>query len=253
MDKQALMRNFSRYASLYDAYADLQGLASQKLLAGVSGYDFRSILEIGCGTGNYTLLLRERFKPAHIHAVDISKKMVEVAVQKLKARGVQYTVADAEKINLKEKFDLITSNACFQWFEDLRQALILYKGLLKDGGLISFSIFGPLTFTELSLSLKYCLRDITLTSANFMDKERLKEIMQENFNAARVEEVKYRESFAALRDLLKKIKYSGIRGNGLNSRTRLNRRLLRQIEEVYLKKFKKIRVTYQVFFCQGAK
>lgn len=251
MDKQKLIRNFSRYAHLYDKYAEVQKTAALELLEQISKNNFKKILEIGCGTGNYTLILREAFKNARLKAIDISDKMIEVAQDKLKDKEIEFMVGDAEEINLNESFDLISSNACFQWFEDLEKALAKYRNLLNKGGVISFSIFGPLTFLELNTSLRFILKDVSIVSTNFITKERIKEIFKKSFKENRIKEVRYEETYLKLKDLLNKIKYTGIRGEGLNGKIFFTPELLNRIEDFYLDKFRQIKTTYQVFFCQG--
>lgn len=251
MDKEVIVRNFSRYAYTYDKYAQMQRMVALRLKEQIREDGFKRILEIGCGTGNYTQLLREKFRNAKLKALDISDKMIEVAQQKLKDKEIEFIVADAETANLNEVFDLITSNACFQWFENLEKALIKYKNLLKTGGVIAFSIFGPFTFWELNSSLKYNLKVASIAASNFITIEKLEKILNQNFNAVRINEVRYRESFLNLRDLLNKIKYMGMRGNGLGGNVYFNRIFLKKLEETYLDKFKQIKATYQVFFCRG--
>ncbi len=84
MDKQTLIKNFSKYAYAYDKYADVQNTAAFELISQIRENGFKSILEIGCGTGNYTAILRQKFKIAKIKAVDISGKMIEIARNKVK-------------------------------------------------------------------------------------------------------------------------------------------------------------------------
>ena len=45
--------------------------------------------------------------------MDISERMVELARNKLADKKLKFINADAQNLNLNEKFDLITSNACF--------------------------------------------------------------------------------------------------------------------------------------------
>ena len=54
-------------------------------------------------------------------------------------------------------------------------------------------------------------------------------------------------------ELLEKIKYSGIRGNGLVKKIYFSRGLLDKLEKAYRDKFQEIRATYQIFLCQGEK
>ena len=253
MDKQTLIRNFSRNAHLYDDYAQVQKQVAAKLLREIKEGHSPKILEIGCGTGNYTLILRKKFRNAKIRALDICPEMVAIAKAKLKNTEVEFMIADAESVNLEESFNLVTSNACFQWFADLEAALLKYKGLLKSKGRIAFSIFGPQTFPELSRVLKYTLPDNPIEAHKFKTLDDLKEILEKNFAEVKIKEIKYTESFSRLKDLLKKIKYTGVRGNGTNGKILFNQKLLDKLEQSYLDKFKGIKATYQVFLCLGKK
>ncbi|MGA2774849.1 MAG: malonyl-ACP O-methyltransferase BioC [Candidatus Omnitrophota bacterium] len=249
MDKKIIVNNFSRYAHLYDRYASVQRKAGQKLLSRMPEGSFFKILELGSGTGNFTFLLRQRFRDAEIKAVDISDKMVELANSRAKGKKISFINADAEKLNLRERFDLITSNACFHWFENLEKTLKAYKNYLKKEGVIAFSVFGPQTFSELNISLGSVLKDISTSASKFITKARLERFLKIEFSEVEIQEARYKENFSSLAELLKKIKYSGIRGNNSEGRLYFNRRIIRDIEAAYLDKFGRIEATYQVFFC----
>lgn len=251
MDKQAIIRNFSKYASAYDQYAGVQRLTGEHLLQRTEEDGFKNILEIGCGTGNYTLLLRKKFTNARLRAIDISEKMIEIASQKLKDKNIEFNLWDAEKITLDEKFDLVTSNACFQWFGDLEGAIKKYRDKLVPKGIISFSIFGHLTFKELGLALKCVLGKNYIESNGFVSFKNIGRILRSNFSNVEVFEKEYEERFSDLAGLLRKIKYTGVRGKGFNGKVVFMPDLMKKIEEAYLDKFKHIKATYQVFFCQG--
>jgi len=253
MDKAILIKNFSRFARLYDQYANVQKLSALRLLEGIKERSFSSILEIGCGSGNYTFLLREKFAGAKISAVDISREMVKIAGEKLKNRGVEFMVQDAENFNLRASFDLITSNACFQWFDDLEKALIRYKKWLNQDGIISFSIFGPETFCELNSALKDVVSNAMIPADGFMPAERIERTLTENFKAVKIEEIRREETFSHLKSLLDKIRYSGIRGRGVQEKVFFGRDFLNKLERAYLERFKKIIATYQIFVCWGAR
>lgn len=253
MNKLNITNNFSRYAHLYDKYADVQNKAAFELIKSLKRNSFSRVLELGCGTGNYTLMLRDRFKEAKIKALDISAEMIKVAQNKLKNKDVEFMIADAERITADEDFDLITSNACFQWLNDLGKALQGYAKSLQRGGMVYFSTFGPRTFCELNTALKSVLKESSVISVYFCKNDSLKTMLKDNFKSVKINEVCYQESFANLKGLLEKIKYSGIRGNGLGKKVYFGRTLLEKLENVYLDRFGGICVTYQVFFCQGEK
>ena len=253
VDKINITNNFSRYAHLYDQYADIQKQAALKLIDTVKHGNFCKILELGCGTGNYSILLRERFKAASIKALDISESMISVARDKLKHKDVELIVADAQNMSLHEDFDLVTSNACFQWFDDLGEVLREYAKLLQKQGTLLFSIFGPYTFSELNTALTQVLKEERITATHFYDRDSLKAILQEHFKSVKISEINYQENFVSLKELLEKIKYSGIRGNGLTKKIYFSRGLLDKLDRAYRDSFQEIRATYQIFLCQGEK
>jgi malonyl-CoA O-methyltransferase len=251
MDKNILIRNFSRHAYTFDSHSDVQNRAARQLLGMLKNNNFSRILEIGCGTGNYTLLLREKFPGAKLKALDLSDKMIEVATKKLRDTRIEFMVQDAETVDLNEDFDLITSNACFQWFDNFDGTLIKYKDLLEDEGLILFSIFGPETFWELNKAFEGISKDASISVTKFNNREDIKESLGNHFKEVEIKEIRFKESFYCLWELLNKIKYTGIRGEGLCSKIKFNRKLLEMLEEVYLDKFGKVTATYQIFFCRG--
>ena len=254
MDKHIIKRNFSRYAQHYDQYCAIQNLCAVRLAKMASANGVRKILDVGCGTGNYTKLLRDRYPAARIWAIDISQKMVAIAKEKLKGRTVELIVADGEMLNLGEHFDFITSNACFQWFEDLEKTLSKYRELLNEKGGISFSTFGPLTFYELNKSLNELLKEsVSLNSCHFLAQEKIKEILTALFKEIEIERLTYQEKYDSLRELLKKIKFSGTGGSGVYKKVSWTSRLVDKLEKIYRDKFTEIVVTYEVFFCEGVR
>jgi malonyl-CoA O-methyltransferase len=181
MDKKIIKNNFSRYAHLYDKYSRIQEKIAAELIENISPNGFRSILELGCGTGNFTRLLRDRFGQARVKALDISPEMIALCRRKLPKKGLEFILADAEELGLNESFDLITSNATFQWFLDLEATLAKYAACLRNSGLMLFSTFGPKTFCELDWVLKSIFKDAAVPAAFFAPRGKLEKILQDNF------------------------------------------------------------------------
>ena len=247
--KDVIKTNFSRYAAYYDAHSTVQDRAGAKLLAGLDAEGFGKILDIGCGTGNYTGRLRDKFGEAEITAVDISGEMIEIAKHKLPNAKINFIVADGETAQFDDSFDLITSNACFQWFGNMSRAVTNYKKLLNEGGTISFSMFGPQTFCELRESLgQLYKKDVTISSSAFIDIDRLSEILEENFDSVSIDEQICKETYNSLWDLLSAIKYTGTQGFGVNGGS-ISKRQIAQLEQIYKERFKDITATYQIFYC----
>ncbi|WP_164779517.1 methyltransferase domain-containing protein [Paenibacillus kobensis] len=62
--------------------------------------------------------------------------------------------SDNECQQLNAPFELIVSNACFQWFVHPARTLAALRGSLSDGGLLAFTTFGPRTMHELHTSFQ---------------------------------------------------------------------------------------------------
>ncbi|MDP3790771.1 MAG: methyltransferase domain-containing protein [Candidatus Omnitrophota bacterium] len=245
-------KNISRHAHIYDTCANIQYAAARNLIKETPCNEIIDILEIGCGTGSYTLFLRKKFCRANIKALDRSKSMIEVAKKKLKDERVEFIVADAESINLSTKFDLITSNAAFQWFKDFEGAILKYKGALTENGAISFSMFGPATFWELGHSLKAVLGSrIEIDAAGFLKKDAIELIMNRHFKDVAVREEVVKEKFSSLAQLLNKIRSTGAWGDAMKNILLWRRDAFNKVEEAYKLNFGGIETSYQIFFCRG--
>jgi len=254
IDKKIIKRNFSKYARQYDKHSLIQRNCAFRLISKIENANFKNILDIGCGTGIYTRFLRDRFRGAHIKAIDISHDMIEVAKEKFPDKKTEFIVGDAETMDFKEEFDLVTSNASLQWFTNLEKTLLKHKMLLKEKGVIAFSIFGPETFRELSEALKKLFgEDSFISSHSFVTNSEVTKILKSLLNNVTVEDARYNQKYESLAELLKNIKYSGIRGNGANRKTVWVPGIMKELEKIYLDKFKNIVARYQVFFCKGEK
>ena len=248
------MDNFSKYASSYDAHTGVQNEVADMLTKRLPEDGVTKILEIGCGTGNYTARLKDIFKNACIKAIDISGPMVSLARQKLSDERISFEVADIEKFEMDEGCDLVTSNAVFHWLTDLDGAIRRSERSLAQNGKLLFSAFGPKTFPELKVSLgEVSGGDVSLPPDWFPKKDRIEDSLREYFKRFSVTERLVRESHASLRELVTKIKYSGTRGRGSGLRRVWSPELLKRIEDRYVDRFGSIETTYQVFFCEGWK
>jgi len=251
ISKTVIRNNFSKYAKSYDSYSCIQNICAKKLIAAINEDNFTSILDVGCGTGSFTELLYEKFPKANIKAIDLSDKMLDIAKSKMHNNGIDFKTMDAESLNLNEKFDLISSNATFQWFEDLNEAILNYRYMLAEQGMIAFSIFGPDTFYELSNCLKeLSSKDVQISAANFINKNKLYEIMKSFFEKTEIKEQIYKKHYSSLVDLLKTIKYTGTNGKGFDKAI-WTRGKIKRLEDIYVEKYKGIVGTYQVFYCKA--
>lgn len=250
--KSAIRNNFSKYAHLYDEYASVQSLMASSLINYAPAEGVTKILEIGCGTGGYTRLLRERFKGASIKALDASQAMIETARKKIWDKDIEFILADAEEWNPEESFDLVTSNAALQWCVCFDRTAVKYKNALSEKGTVLFSIFGPMTFWELNQSLEKAIgRDLAISAANFLDKDDIEKVLAGHFGKISVKETIIAEHFLFLTELLNKIRCMGARGSALDNLFLWKRDMLKKTEDIYRRDFGGIEATYQIFFCKA--
>jgi malonyl-CoA O-methyltransferase len=248
MVKQDVIDCFSRSAESYDDYATIQWEVGRRLLSMFDRSTCAAILELGCGTGNFTSLLAERFAEAEIHAVDISPTMIQVAARKLGHRSVTLRVADAETMDFPGPHDLVTANASFQWFQDLPALLPKLADACGAHGTLLFSSFGPATYRELNV----CLRqrwgpDAAGVAEHFPKRGVLEDLLREHFQHTTVQEQTHIERFHCLWDLLRTIKYTGTQGGGSHGR-RFTRTDVLALEQAYEERFGGIVASYQVFY-----
>ncbi len=153
LDKCRLADHFGRRTRSYDLATPVQQGMAETLVCQAQtrlvGLPVARILELGCGTGRMTRMLRQQFPAAKIAAVDLSPEMVKFA--RSNTSGVDFVVADAESFVADQPahFDLIISNATAQWFEDAGATLTRASMLLAGHGLLAVSTFGERTFCEL--------------------------------------------------------------------------------------------------------
>ena len=101
----------------YLAFADERGRPFVELVQRVPGNP-ATIVDLGCGPGQLTHILRERWPAARIVGVDSSEEMIDRAHRDNDDPGVSYELAEASAWLPEGRADLVISNAMFQWVPD---------------------------------------------------------------------------------------------------------------------------------------
>ncbi|MFV1993264.1 MAG: malonyl-ACP O-methyltransferase BioC [Acidiferrobacterales bacterium] len=156
LNSKKLRRRFASAAKTYDEAAVLQREVADRLLERLEYIKQvpQVILDVGCGTGYCTRLLAKKYPQAFVAGFDITHPMLIRANNKRRwfRRGPAYVTADAHIIPVKSNsVDLIFSNLVLQWCD---QASVFneFARVLKPGGLVMFSTFGPDTLMELRMA-----------------------------------------------------------------------------------------------------
>jgi ubiquinone/menaquinone biosynthesis C-methylase UbiE len=111
-------------------------------VAGRDGWPYARSLELGCGTGFFTLNLKLAGVIAEGHVSDLSPGMVEVAQRNARALGfeVEGRVADAERLPYDdETFDIVIGHAVLHHIPDLDACFAEILRVLKPGGRFVFA------------------------------------------------------------------------------------------------------------------
>ena len=100
------------------------------------------ILDIGCGPGNSSHLLKGRWFSAEVLGLDSSEAMIERAIKE--HRNVNFVLADATgDISRFGMFDIVFSNAAMQWMPSIEKLLPFYFKMLNPGGIMAMQIPNP--------------------------------------------------------------------------------------------------------------
>jgi len=148
INKWDVAASFSRAATTYDAVAELQRHAGERLLSLTPANDYADILDLGCGTGYFSRRLLARF-PAKVTGIDIATGMLTVANLRRPAANILWCAGDAEALPLMPATQaLIYSNLTVQWCQ-LSSCLKEAWRVLQPGGCFAFTTLGPDTLQEL--------------------------------------------------------------------------------------------------------
>ena len=167
-DAKQVRRAFSRSAASYDAAAQLQHAVEARLLESLDYLDDpalqreppQRVLDLGCGTGRASIAMQKRWPKAQIVSLDLALPMLRQArgtsarsmgwLSNPFARKPAQVCADARALPLAEaSVDVLFSNLCVQWVEDLDALFAGFRRVLKPNGLLLVSTFGPETLWEL--------------------------------------------------------------------------------------------------------
>lgn len=146
-----MKRLFTLIAGKYDRMNRIMSLGLdvvwRKLsVGGVALPGNARILDLACGTGDFTAVLARRWPDATIAGVDLTPAMLDAARAKVASGNVSFSQGDAQ--NLKELpdggFDLAVCAFGFRNFPDKAKALSeCFRVLAPEGRLVVLELFRP--------------------------------------------------------------------------------------------------------------
>lgn len=96
----------------------------------------KTVVDIGCGPGNSTRVLRDVFPDADIIGIDNSPNMIKKA--KAEHSDINFRLCDA--LSLDGRYDLLFSNACLQWMPNHDVVIPSLMAKLNVGGVFAVQV-----------------------------------------------------------------------------------------------------------------
>ncbi len=213
IDGGRVRRSFGRAARGYDAAAILQSRVRTELLdrLEVVRIEPTVVLDLGAGTGHASLALKRRYRGAQVVALDLAPGMLQEAGRRQTLlRRFRRVCADAAALPLgTDSVDLVFSNLMLQWCNDPDAVFGECRRVLKPGGLLTFTTFGPDTLVELRRAWAAAADGRTHVN-RFIDMHDLGDALVRSGLVEPVMDVeRYTLTYATVRDLMRDLKAIG--------------------------------------------
>lgn len=122
----------------YLTFADHRSRPFFDLVGRITADAPRRVVDLGCGPGNLTAALAQRWPAARIEASDSSPEMVAAA----RERGIDASVLDVREWQPSPDTDVVVSNAVLQWVPGHEELLARWVKQLPHGAWLAFQVPG---------------------------------------------------------------------------------------------------------------
>jgi len=140
---------------VYNRYADERGRPFVELLTRIRVDSATAVVDLGCGPGNLTAMLAERWPAADVIGVDSSADMVASAGEHATDR-LRFVEGDLATWQPGGPVDVVIANAALHWVPGHVDLLAAFARWLRPGGALAFQV--PDNFDEPSHTLLLELR-----------------------------------------------------------------------------------------------
>ncbi len=135
---------YKELAKYYDSiYSDKSYKKETQFLISIfKKYNVKSVLDVGCGTGNHLAILEKN--GFECVGLDLNQEMLDVAKQKIKSKLIR---GDMRNFDINRKFDtIICMYATFNHnlnLEDANKTINCFKKHLSSSGLVILDLHNP--------------------------------------------------------------------------------------------------------------
>ena len=248
MDKRLIAQRFAKARETYPEAARVQHQVAEKMIAMLRLYAYmdggsypHSILEIGCGTGIYSRLLHQAFRPDRLMLNDLCPDMRQSLADLTALPGVSFLPHDAENMPFSHDMGLITSCSTLQWFTDPAAFFARSRRFLKPDGILAFTTFGPSNMHE--------IRSLTGHGLDYLPLDEVRRLVASHFDVRYAAEEVVSLPFADPPSVLRHLKLTGVTGTEKRMWTRGR---LQAFSEDYTRRFArpdgKVTLTYHPIY-----
>lgn len=116
--------------------------AVRDLLSNVDHAGPRLIVDLGCGPGNNTELIADRWPDAYVLGIDSSPRMIEAARSRRRPGRLEFREGDVSDWEPDDPPDIVLASAVLQWLPDHLALLPRLACFLAPGGVLGFQMPG---------------------------------------------------------------------------------------------------------------
>ena len=136
----------------------------------------QKVLDVATGTGDVALLTHKLLNPGKIVGIDISEKMLQIGIEKIKTLNLQHKIelliGDSEAIKFPDSsFDGVTVAFGVRNFEQLETGLSEIKRVLRHGGKLVILEFSKPKLPLIKQFYQFYLKIITPGIGRLISKD----------------------------------------------------------------------------------
>lgn len=221
--KWIITDEFSKHAELYDLYAFVQNrsasLFAKFVHEGINDDYNPFFIEIGCGTGLFSIEIVNQFPDARLHLTDISNEMLTKAflrVISVATGRVEYELLDGENIphQFETQADTLISAFTVQWFFNPIDAIKKFQEQIPNLRRIYLSFPTNGSFPEWK---KYAFEaNVPYTANDLPDPKRLQSELESGVRSFRVEVLEMKQKYLNAFEFFSSMKHIGAGYNVTN-------------------------------------
>jgi trans-aconitate 2-methyltransferase len=124
-------------AAQYQKFQQERSQPAYDLMDFIGPRNSMRIVDLGCGTGDYTKTLHERFRAVETIGIDKSEDMLAKAPR---VPGIKFFNADISEFGGDSEFDLVFSNAALHWLPNHEELFARFYKAVRSGGQLAVQV-----------------------------------------------------------------------------------------------------------------